>query len=73
MSQPDGQRHSFIVSIWLEETIEEAAQPLWRGEITHVPGGERRSIHNLDQILVFIAPYLLQMGVAPQRRRWRWL
>jgi hypothetical protein len=54
--------HSFIVKIWLEETIEEAGQAIWRGHITHVPSGERRYLHKLDDVTAFIAPYLEDMG-----------
>jgi hypothetical protein len=55
--------HSFIVKIWLEETIEETGQARWRGHITHVPDHERRYIQDLDDIAAFIASYLQKMGV----------
>jgi hypothetical protein len=55
--------HPFIVKIWLEEMAQEAGQATWRGHITHVPSGTRRYIQALDDILIFIAPYLRQMGV----------
>jgi hypothetical protein len=54
---------SFIVRIWLEETVEEAGAATWRGQITHVPSGERRYLKDLDEIVAFIAPYLEGMGV----------
>jgi hypothetical protein len=67
--------HSFIVKIWLEETAEEAGRATWRGHITHVPGGERRYIGDLDDIPAFVAPYLEGMGVRFRtwRRVGRWL
>jgi hypothetical protein len=55
--------HSFIVKIWLEETIEETGQAEWRGYITHVPSNERRYVRNMNEIAVFVAPYLEAMGV----------
>jgi hypothetical protein len=55
--------HSFIVKIWLEETVEEADRATWRGHITHVPSGERRYLKDLDGITAFITPYLAEMGV----------
>ena len=55
--------HSFIVKIWLEETVEETGRVMWRGYITHVPSGERRYLENLDDIAAFIIPYLEGMGV----------
>lgn len=55
--------HSFIIRIWLEETTEEAGRALWRGHITHVPSGKQRYLKDLDDILLFVAPYLETMGV----------
>jgi hypothetical protein len=55
--------HSFIVKIWLEEPAEDNRRGTWRGHITHVPSGERRYLKNLWQIVAFIAPYLIAMGV----------
>ena len=54
--------HSFIVKLWLEETIEETGQILWRGHITHVPSGKRCYLKDLEEIPAFIAPYLKKMG-----------
>lgn len=66
--------HSFIVKIWLEEAVEEAAQAKWRGHITHVPSGERRYLKDIGDITAFLIPYLEKMGVnfnVWQRiRRW---
>jgi len=62
--------HSFIVKIWLEETVEEAGQATWRGHITHVPSGDRRYLKDLDDISNFVVPYLDRMGVKLDIR-WR--
>jgi len=66
--------HSFIIKIWLEETVEESGKVMWRGHITHVPSGIRRYLKNLDDITDFVAPYLERMGVKPdlfwRARRW---
>jgi hypothetical protein len=62
--------HPFIVKIWLEETVEEAGRATWRGHITHVPSGERRYLQDLDEITIFVAPYLEGMG-ARLRLFWR--
>jgi len=61
--------HSFIVKIWLEESAEENEQASWQGHITHVFTGERRYFMNLDEISIFIAPYLTRMGVKLERNR----
>ena len=55
--------HSFIVKVWIEETAQEAGRATWRGHITHVPGGERRYLENLQDIPTFVQPYLEAMGV----------
>jgi len=60
--------HSFIIKVWLEETVEETGQATWRGHITHVSGGERRYLQELDAIATFIAPYLEAMGVKLEKR-----
>ena len=67
--------HSFIVKVWLEET-NQSGRAIWRGHITHVPGGERRYVRQLSEIETFIAPYLHTMGVGigiRQRiKKWLW-
>ncbi len=55
--------HSFIVKIWLEEPAERVRRAKWRGHITHVPSGDRRYLKSLWEILAFIAPYMVAMGV----------
>ena len=59
--------HSFVARIWIEETVEEAGHVVWRGSITHIPGGERRTIQDLHSIEEFIVPYLEKMGVKFDR------
>jgi hypothetical protein len=65
--------HPFVVKIWLEESKGDR-RPTWRGHITHVPSGDRRYFRRLDDIVVFIAPHLEEMGVPLglwwQIRRW---
>jgi hypothetical protein len=62
MEQAESVTHSFIVKIWLEEARVDNHEATWRGHITHVPGGERRYLQNLDEIDRFIEPYLAKMG-----------
>ncbi len=57
--------HSFIVKIWLEESLEEAEDAVWRGHITHVPSQERRYLQTLDDLIDTIGPYLERLGVKP--------
>ena len=71
---PEHDSHSFIVKVWLEETVQEAGRAKWRGHITHVLSGERRYLQTLSGITDFIMPYLERMGVKsgfPSRLRRR--
>jgi hypothetical protein len=72
MVSPESNLHSFIIRLWLEEAGEEADQAVWRGHITHVPSGTRRYLKDLDEIAVFIAPYL---GTGEVQTGWwrQWL
>ena len=55
--------HSFIVRIWLEEVASEDKGALWRGYVRHVPTGEQQYLESLEDILLFIGPYLSKMGM----------
>lgn len=61
MQEPDTE--SFVVKVWLEETVEEAGRAKWRGHVTHVTSGERRYLESLSGIVDFIMPYLERWGV----------
>jgi hypothetical protein len=61
--------HSFIVKVWIEGPAQGVDRANWRGHVTHVPGGERRYLKDLGDIIDFIAFYLEQIGLgvdAPQ-------
>jgi hypothetical protein len=64
MDLGESDTQSFIVKVWIEETDPESGQVIWRGHITHVQGGERRYLKDLDGILNFIAPFLESKGVS---------
>ena len=62
---------SFIVRVWLEGSVTDVDRVTWRGQITHVPSGERRYLKELGEITAFIARYLEEMGLrsdTPQER-----
>ena len=61
MEPTESHIQSFIIKIWLEEEIAESGRTVWRGHITHVPGGERQYIQDLSAISSFIQPYLEKM------------
>ena len=71
----DPNAHSFIIKIWIEGLTEGQDHLTWHGHITHVPGGERRYLKDLDEIRFFVWPYLESLGVKPDRslRLARWL
>jgi hypothetical protein len=62
MDLPEYHRHSFVIRISIELGDRDAGQTVWWGEITHWPGGERRAFRDLDEILLFITPYLGTRG-----------
>ena len=61
MEKPDTQ--SFVVKVWLEETVETEGRAKWRGHVTHVTSGERQYLESLSGIALFIIPYLERWGV----------
>ena len=48
------QIHSFIVKIWLERRDDGAGPIAWHGHVTHVPGGERHHLLDVNDIASFI-------------------
>lgn len=75
MDLSEAQVHSFIVKLWLESVADGADRAAWHGQITHVPGGERRVFRDLDEIRLFIEPYLGEAfeGARSRHRVRRWL
>lgn len=80
MELTESQVHSFIVKLWLDAVADEADRAAWHGQITHVPDGERRYFTDLDEIRIFIEPYIGDgsgtgsAGKTHRVRRWlkRW-
>ncbi len=72
--QPEPVAHSFIVKIWVERALAENKQGQWHGHITHVPSHRREYLRRLSDIVVFIRPYLYQMGIRAdlisRMKRW---
>ncbi len=60
MSESSGDRHSFIVKVWLEtrEGDSRDKTAYWRGRVTHVPSGLYYYFQDIDEIAHFIRPYL---------------
>lgn len=72
MDLPETSTHSFVIKIWLEETVAESGVGIWRGRITHVPDGENMLVTQMNDIPNFVAPYLETLGELP-RARGQWL
>ncbi|MCA1564711.1 MAG: hypothetical protein LC803_03445 [Acidobacteria bacterium] len=72
MDLPESQVESFIVKLWTETASGGggAQRVKWHGQITHVSGGTRCYFKDLDEIKLFIEPYLAEMGVQVGGR-WR--
>jgi hypothetical protein len=71
MDLPESQVDSFIVKLWTENTANDlgaAERVKWYGHITHVSDGARCYLKDLDEIKIFIEPYLAEMGVDVGRR-----
>ena len=63
MQHPGPETHSFVIKLWLEETVAESKRAIWRGRITHVASGKRYYITALASIARILAPYLEAMHV----------
>ncbi|MCA9938276.1 MAG: hypothetical protein KC418_06520 [Anaerolineales bacterium] len=62
--------HTFVIRLWLEESAQEQSETVWRGHITHLLTQKRRYLQTPDEIIFFILPYLVEMGVKLQMK-WR--
>jgi hypothetical protein len=50
--------HSFIVRIWIEESVSEAREAIWRGHITPIPNGKRHYFFDVNEIPALIRTHL---------------
>jgi hypothetical protein len=75
MSSSRPNDHSFVVKIWLEETLEESGRAVWRGHITHVMSSQRAHFQGFDEMVLFVLPYMDEMGIrlGAGWRLWRFL
>lgn len=66
--------HVFIVRIWCEPCEIERAVPELRGVIEHVPSGKRRYLKELEEVGLYMMPYLeamgLKFGLSWRLRQW---
>ncbi len=75
MKSTEGSANAFIVRIWPEPREIENAAVEWRGVIEHVGSGKRRYFRDLQGIILFMLPYLEQIGIklplSWRVREWR--
>jgi hypothetical protein len=60
--------HSFILRCWREPRELEAAEPVWRGEVEHVPTGKRVYFNNFEELKGFLASYLPEINAEETRK-----
>jgi len=61
----EGNKHVFLVRIWVEPREIAGAALQWRGVIEHLPTRERRYLNDLAVLTHFITSYLEGLGVTP--------
>ena len=59
---------SFLVRIWREAEIRPGGY-FWRGHVTEVRQAQRKYVKSLDEIGLFLASQLREMGIKPD---WKW-
>jgi hypothetical protein len=70
---------SFIVKIWLDESLDDPQNTQWRGRIIHVPSGRQQYFLSLAECADFMKGYFDDLGVRPdlgremRRGNRRWL
>ena len=69
MDASETEVQTFILKVWRAEEVEDIVRPAWQGQISHLPGGERRHVQDLEEITSFVASYLEQMGADRGLRR----
>jgi len=65
---------SFVIKVWLEggpPRPPRGGRVPWQGQMTHLPGGERRAVRRLDDLVEVIASVLERSG-ADLGWRWHW-
>jgi hypothetical protein len=53
----------FIVKIWLEEVATNEQHAVWRGQVKHVPTGQRHYFNNMKEFHDILQFYLQAIGI----------
>jgi hypothetical protein len=59
---------SFVIRLQVYAARDPDKSGRWRGTVTHVADGERIPIHDVGQIIPFVASYLEDLGVRHSLR-----
>ena len=59
---------SFVIRFWIHPPQEPDRTGRWRGTVIHVPDGKRIPIHDIGEIIPFIASYLEALNVRHSLR-----
>jgi hypothetical protein len=65
MGDSKANTYSFVVKIWRERRELAGGEPLWRGRVDYVQGGERAYFHRLDRLIAFfkeVVGYEIEIG-----------
>ncbi|WP_129674618.1 hypothetical protein [Candidatus Chloroploca sp. Khr17] len=62
--------HSFVVRVWRERRVGRNGRDGWRGQIVHVQDDTRQSFRRLEEVSLFLAIYLIRLGVYPGHSYW---
>ena len=71
--------HVFTLRFWREPREVKSAKPKWRGVIVHLASGKKKYFENLDDVLTFIVPFIVDTGLmadqTDESAKWfeRWL
>ena len=67
--------HSFLLRLWVTDRSRVTDQVAWRGQIIHVSSDKRQTLNDLNDITIFLMPYLAEMGVQREKCAWvkQWL
>jgi len=61
---------AFIVRVWCESGENPGVVRAWRGSVEHVGSGERSFFMELDDVIAFMKPHLVRLGIAEPTRFW---
>jgi hypothetical protein len=65
VNEPESAMEAFVLRIWVEGDGGSMTPAEWRGSITNVMSGNRRTVRSLDQVTDFLGEHLRRLGADP--------